>query len=240
MPGTPIGVPVTPVLISPEVTERFVGIDLAWVRLEGVRVAEEAAADAKALRQEAEEAARGSRTAAGLKDDRLFRAYRDFYWALGIDPTKTRPSGEALNRRVLNGGTLPTINPFVDAYNAASLVSGVSIGAYDADRIDGDVLLRPAAAGESFRGIGAADAKRLAGGETVLADASRIVNFYPYRDADATKITTASTRALIVACGVPGLDADALMGAADVAAANVRRVCGGSVTARGIATRPPP
>jgi DNA/RNA-binding domain of Phe-tRNA-synthetase-like protein len=36
-----------------------------------------------------------------LKDDPTVRAYRDLYWKLGIDPTKTRPSGEALLRRVL-------------------------------------------------------------------------------------------------------------------------------------------
>ncbi|MEM1564209.1 MAG: hypothetical protein QW161_06030, partial [Candidatus Bathyarchaeia archaeon] len=27
-----------------------------------------------------------------LKEDPTVRAYRDFYWRLGIDPTKTRPS----------------------------------------------------------------------------------------------------------------------------------------------------
>ncbi|MEM2412537.1 MAG: hypothetical protein QW447_02425, partial [Candidatus Bathyarchaeia archaeon] len=39
-----------------------------------------------------------------LKENPVVRAYRDFYWKLGIDPTKTRPSGEALLRRVLHGG----------------------------------------------------------------------------------------------------------------------------------------
>src|SRR5512137_502425 len=45
-----------------------------------------------------------------LRDDPTVRAYRDFYWRLGIDPTKTRPSGEALMRRVLNGNELPNIS----------------------------------------------------------------------------------------------------------------------------------
>ena len=35
-----------------------------------------------------------------LKDEPLIRAYRDFYWRVGVDPTKTRPAGEALTRWV--------------------------------------------------------------------------------------------------------------------------------------------
>jgi len=52
-----------------------------------------------------------------LKDNPTVRAYREFYWKLDIDPTKTRPSGEALPRRVLHGKELPRISTVVDAYN---------------------------------------------------------------------------------------------------------------------------
>jgi DNA/RNA-binding domain of Phe-tRNA-synthetase-like protein len=56
-----------------------------------------------------------------LKDNPAVRAYRDFYWKLDIDPTKTRPSGEALLRRVLHGEELLCISTVVDAYNLASM-----------------------------------------------------------------------------------------------------------------------
>lgn len=43
-----------------------------------------------------------------LKEHSIIRAYRDFYWrVLKIDPTKQRPSQEALLRRILRGGDLP-------------------------------------------------------------------------------------------------------------------------------------
>jgi DNA/RNA-binding domain of Phe-tRNA-synthetase-like protein len=42
---------------------------------------------------------------------------RTLYKALGIDPTKTRPSNEALLRRALRGETLYRINTLVDALN---------------------------------------------------------------------------------------------------------------------------
>ncbi len=34
-----------------------------------------------------------------LKDIPMFRAYRDFFWEVGIDPTKNRPATEALTRK---------------------------------------------------------------------------------------------------------------------------------------------
>ena len=50
-----------------------------------------------------------------VKNLPIFRAYRGFYWKVGIDPTKTRPAGEALTRRILSGKDLPTINTLVDS-----------------------------------------------------------------------------------------------------------------------------
>jgi DNA/RNA-binding domain of Phe-tRNA-synthetase-like protein len=70
-----------------------------------------------------------------LKEDLTVRAFRDFYWKLDIDPTKTRPSGEALLRRVLHGEELPNISTAVDAYNLASMKTIIPISGFDLDRI---------------------------------------------------------------------------------------------------------
>lgn len=219
--------------IEPPIVARFPDLALAWTLVEGVTVATSGHPPALALQRAAEADVRARRTVETLKDDAVFRAYRDFYWALGIDPTKTRPSGEALNRRVLNGNQLPSINAFVDAYNAASLATGIAVGAYDADRLASeDVVLRAALPGERFAPL-AGEPKQLAGGEVVLADAARIVNFYPYRDADATKVTTETRRALLVACGAPGVDAELLDKAAAHAAAHVLEACGGRISGSG-------
>src|SRR5208337_3507917 len=71
-----------------------------------------------------------------LKNNPTVRAYRDFYWKLDIDPTKTRPSGEALLRRVLNGNELPKISTVVDAYNLASMQTIVPISGFDRDQLN--------------------------------------------------------------------------------------------------------
>jgi len=93
---------------------------------------------------------------------------RELYRTFGIDPTKTRPSSEKLLRRVLRGDTLPRISNAVDLGNLLALRFLLPIGLFDASRIDGDVVLRPGAADESYEGI-ASQVVHLAG-RPVLAD----------------------------------------------------------------------
>ncbi len=78
---------------------------------------------------------------------------RDFYRLFGIDPTRTRPSSEALMRRVVQGKGIPRILNAVDLCNLCALKFLLSIGLYDAGRIRGEVTFRPGVAGESYAGI---------------------------------------------------------------------------------------
>lgn len=143
-----------------------------------------------------------------VKNLRVFRAYRDFYWRVGIDPTKTRPAGEALIRRILSGRDLPTINTLVDSYNIASAESFVAIAAFDLSAISRDSLfMRKARKGESFLGIGMEQEITLSGIEVVIEDEKRdeLIAAYPYRDSDASKVTESTHEALMMMCGVPGI-----------------------------------
>ena len=78
---------------------------------------------------------------------------RDLYRAFRIDPTRTRPSSEALLRRVLQGKPLPRILNAVDLCNLLSLQFLLPLGLYDSGKISGEVTLRRGAAGESYPGI---------------------------------------------------------------------------------------
>ena len=62
-------------------------------------------------------------------------AVRTMYKKVGIDPTKTRPSNEALLRRVRKGDTIPRINSAVDIVNWCSLEFQLPYGLYDASWI---------------------------------------------------------------------------------------------------------
>ena len=78
---------------------------------------------------------------------------RALYKAVGLDPTKTRPSNEALLRRVLKGEALYTVNTLVDALNLCSLRAQLPFGLYDLDRLEPPVVLRKGLAGESYEGV---------------------------------------------------------------------------------------
>ena len=76
-------------------------------------------------------------------------AVRTMYKKLGLDPTKTRPSNEALLRRVRKGDTIPRINSAVDVINWCSLEFQLPYGLYDSAKISGAVTMRIGASGSS-------------------------------------------------------------------------------------------
>jgi DNA/RNA-binding domain of Phe-tRNA-synthetase-like protein len=79
---------------------------------------------------------------------------RRLYRAVGIEPTKTRPSSEALLRRVIKGKGLYRIHPLVDLLNLVSLSALVPIGLYDESKIVGRaVTIQLGAEGAGFDGI---------------------------------------------------------------------------------------
>ena len=162
-----------------------------------------------------------------VKDQPTFRAYRDFFWSIKIDPTKIRPAAEALIRRIIAGKTLPRINTLVDAYNLASIKSRIALATFDADKLEGDLLMRFAEEGERFYGIGMKKPLILKGGEIVVSDEKKLVAIYPYRDADNTKVTEKTENVTIVVCGVPGIPKRDLENASQVAVEYINRFCGG-------------
>jgi DNA/RNA-binding domain of Phe-tRNA-synthetase-like protein len=115
---------------------------------------------------------------------------RDLYRLFGIDPTRTRPSSEALLRRVLKGQGLPRIFNAVDVCNLCALLFLLSIGLYDADRIRGPVALRRGRPGESYPGI-RKDAVHLEGRPVLADEAGPFGN--PTSDSSRTSVTPATT-----------------------------------------------
>ncbi|MFX1466549.1 MAG: B3/4 domain-containing protein [Promethearchaeota archaeon] len=160
-----------------------------------------------------------------LKDNETFRKYRDFFWKIDIDPTKIRPASEALIRRILQGKPLPKINTGVDAYNLASIKSGIPLAAFDMDKITGNLTMRFSKDGEEFTGIGMKKPKILTGKEIVVADVRRLIAIYPYRDADFSKIMPFTENILVMSCGVPGIAWETVQAAGQLAKEYLERFC---------------
>lgn len=82
------------------------------------------------------------------------RGSRAAYKAFGRNPGRYRVSSEALIRKVRRGDELYHINSVVDVNNLISVTSGLSVGSYDIDKIQGLVTFRKAVQGEGYTGIG--------------------------------------------------------------------------------------
>lgn len=154
---------------------------------------------------------------------------RRLYKALGIDPTKTRPSSEALLRRVLKGDELYRVNTLVDATNLVSLRSQLSFGLYDLAHISPPVVLRRGAAGESYEGIrkGLVHVAQ----RPVLAD--QVGPFgNPTSDSARTMITTSTGATLVTVYAPRDVAAARVERVLDETIALICRLCGGRATQR--------
>lgn len=160
-----------------------------WFIAEPVRVLARDEAMDEPLRR----AAAAMRTAVESTD--ITAAVRTMYKRVGIDPTKTRPSSEALLRRVRRGDELPRVNSLVDVINWCSLETQLPFGLYDLDRIKGDVVLRLGRPGEEYAGI-RKDAVHVGGRLTLADELGPFGN--PTSDSARTMVTTDTTRSLIV------------------------------------------
>jgi len=158
-------------------------------------------------------------------------AVRTMYKRVGIDPTKRRPSSEALLRRVRKGEPLPRINSMVDVCNWCSLEFQLPYGLYDASRIEGDVVLRLGQEGESYPGIRKDDVH--VGGRITLADSIGPFG-NPTSDSARTMVTTGTREGLVVVFAPQELEARRLAHVLDVTARRMQEFTGARETARSV------
>ena len=156
---------------------------------------------------------------------RLQAEVRTMYKRVGIDPTRRRPSSEALLRRVRKGDPLPRINSLVDICNWCSLEFQLPYGLYDAARIEGDVELRLGREGESYPGIRKDEVH--VGGRITLADSAGPFG-NPTSDSARTMVTPATTRALVVVFAPREMDEGHLRRVLEATAQRMKEFTGGT------------
>lgn len=130
-------------------------------------------------------------------EDPKVEAWREAYRAFGAKPQRTRPSVDALVRRM----PLPEINLVVDAYNSVSVRHGLPIGGEDLAHYEGTARLVRAAGDESFeiieRGEPAVDHPEI--GEVVWRDdRGATCRRWNWRQCVRTRITEETTDALFL------------------------------------------
>lgn len=158
---------------------------------------------------------------------------RTLYKALGLDPTKTRPSNEALARRVLKGEALYRVNTLVDALNLCSLRYQLPFGLYDLARVRPPVVLRKGRPGEAYEGIrkgpvNVEDRPALADEEGAFGN--------PTSDSARTMITLRTTSTLVTCYAPSAYGAARLRKVLEGTQETLRKACGGTV--RGLQVLP--
>ena len=145
---------------------------------------------------------RATLTTESLKQMTSIQATRRIYKVCGKDPSRYRPSGEALVRRVLQDKKLYQIDTLVNLINLASMKYGYSIGAFDADKFSGDTLtLGIGREGEPYEGIGRGMIN--IAGMPVYRDSIGGVGT-PTSDHERTKVTLSTTHLLVLVNGYDG------------------------------------
>jgi len=177
-----------------QITIELPDVKLGVVEADGLRVAPAEEALAR-LMDDLCDRKRREFTVESLADAEPARAVRAMFRACDMDPSKYRPSSEALLRRIVQGKELYRVSNVVDIGNVGSIETGWPFGCYDRSRIRPPILLRRGTASERYEGIG----KRTwhLEGRPVLADADGPFGS-PISDSTRTMITEAVHDALII------------------------------------------
>jgi DNA/RNA-binding domain of Phe-tRNA-synthetase-like protein len=178
--------------VSFPVAHELDGWDLFWVRLAAVSGRE---ADLAALRKATSEGVRAACELESLSSHPTVAAVRGLFRAAGCDPTRYRPSSEALLRRVLKGEDLPAIHPFVDLNNCLSAILAVPSCVAAEGSFTPPVALRAGRTGESYESLrGPFNLE----GKPLLSDADGPFSS-PITDSRRVKVTDDTRRVWMVA-----------------------------------------
>ena len=128
------------------------------------------------------------------------RGVRKIFRDWGVDPSKYRPSSEALLRRVIKGHGFPRISNIVDTGNLSAIETCWPFGCYDRSKLSGPIQVRLGRTGEEYDGIGRG-VIRLEG-RPVFADAYGPFGS-PISDSSRTMISESTAQLLAVVCAPP-------------------------------------
>jgi len=177
-----------------EIRVELPGVRLGVVEADDVRVRPADAGLAQLMDGVCEQKRREF-TLESLADAEPVRAVRAMFRGWGMDPSKYRPSSEALLRRVIQGKGLYRVSNVVDIGNVGSVETGWPYGCYDRERVQAPIAFRHGGAGERYEAVG----KRVwhLEGRPVLADAEGPFGS-PISDSTRSMVTESTRQILVI------------------------------------------
>jgi DNA/RNA-binding domain of Phe-tRNA-synthetase-like protein len=183
--------------VEPELADEFPDLSLVYARVD-VGAARSPREVKQRLRMLADRYTGGK--VVHMRQDPVPWAYRVFSRQVGIDPDHDRTPVEAVALRRLKHGGLHSESLVDDALTIAIAETGVPLIALDADRVEGELGLRLARAGEELAGVRPLSARQL-----VVADEGRPVALVLGEVGHDAGVTPDTERMVLCALGVKGV-----------------------------------
>lgn len=200
--------------VAPHIASEFPGLGIAWVEVDA-KPGKSPDAIKRRLR-DLSDRTYGSQ-AIRLRERPIPWAYRVFYRQIGLDPDRTRTAVEQLTLDRLHDGGFRSKGLPADALDIAIVETGVTLRAFDADKIVGKLCIRDSAPGESLPG----QPGELAQGTLTIADDARPVGLLFGATAAGFAVEQESRRVAVAAIQVNGVPQIAVEEALWMAAATL-------------------
>ncbi|MEM2890507.1 MAG: phenylalanine--tRNA ligase beta subunit-related protein [Candidatus Hadarchaeum sp.] len=212
--------------LDPVVREKYPGFVAGYVMASGVTV-EPTVEKLEERKQQVLSELKAKLGTVDLAELPEIKAHRDFFSAMGVDPSSHRPAPEYLLRRALDN-RFPSVNNVVDSCLLATVEHMVSVSVHDLEKVKGELRTTLATDTVPFELI---DGRKVSPrpGEVILRDDQRVLSAYTAGDAKAAMITYKTSRIAIVVWNAPGIPRDRVEAAVNSLAVYARRYCGGYV-----------
>lgn len=157
------------------------------------------------------------------------QAARRFFRAIGIEPTRRRPSSEALLQRAMKKKPMYAVNTVVDVSNWCSLDFLLPICAYDAGKLSGDVVIRIGKSGDGYEALNHREINL----ENRYLLADDIGPFgSPMTDSKRSAISEKTQHIFLGIFAPADYEKDQLLKNMDIFAERIQQFCGGEIRRR--------
>jgi len=156
----------------------------------------------------------------------ILEEYRKLYTRVGIKGHL--PPAEHLINIIKNNKRLPNINTLVDSYNLVSVKTFLSIGAHDADHIQGDVTFRLTNGSEKYTPLGENKPIKVSIGEYACMDEEKILCRMDIKQCNETKITKETKEFIVYVQGNKAVESEYLQKSFEQVCELIKEIGGGS------------
>lgn len=217
--------------VYPDAKEKLEGLKVGYILFEEVRVDRNSMAMDNMVEVATVRVEKRFPDMDSISKDKVVKGMRKLFSTVGIDPTKERPSAEALIRRIVSGKGIHRVNTVVDTNNVISMTTGYSCGVYDAANVKGIVRLHIGKEGGKYIGIGG---KEMSTDNKLLTKDDISIFGGPTADSMRTAIHPGTNRVLMLIYHPPGLPEKMLKDTLEEAKAKMCEITGGKVKDAGI------